>query len=172
VEKTWKYALISGSNESTDNYVIQSIRKGHSYNLVKGQGNYAAEDIDFFDGTMEDCSGCKLGDLMVFSSNLCILLGDNKGKGIKIGYIINPGEDFKNYFKNTGETTKVTFDPIIVETETPKTETPETETSEKTETPKKNKKNKKFEWKTVKILKKWKELKRYKILKKRNYWKH
>ena len=66
MEKTWSYTLISGNFKQADNYAIQEIRNGHNYNHVKGEGNYASGDNDFFDVSRGECSGCKLGDLIVF----------------------------------------------------------------------------------------------------------
>ena len=162
-KKKWKWVLNQEGEKQAGSY-IKDYKKGEILiSLKKGSGEDIASEDNFVFLDIEDAySAGKLGDIVFKSNYFGILLGNVNVSAYIIGNIIEPGDDFKSYFKENQEI-KVQLGHIKDEDET---ETPE----EKAETPKRMKKR--SDWRTVKKLKKSKALKRYRIIKKLNKMNH
>ena len=117
--------------------------------LQKGNGDFGSTNVEKFQSTTSGPEvDAQLGDIILGNGKIfSFILGNIKANGYKIGYIIQPGNGFESLFGSENHETNITIGIL----------------EEGTEKPKKSKIR--SDWRTVKILKKRKALKRYRIMK-------
>jgi len=107
-EKKWKCAIISDNVDKTNiqevkilfDYVKSQIKSEDKFklSLQKGNGDFASTNVNKFLVDFLPEVDAQLGDIILGDSEFHFILGNIMAYGYKIGYIIQPGDEFKSLF--------------------------------------------------------------------------